>query len=134
MCQADSKGGNIRNILIVDDEENARIGLSKLLSAEGYDVAAAEDGVEALTCLQGDHFQLVITDMNMPRMNGIDFLKKLNQNYPDINVIMITAFGGIDTYLEAMKLGVYEYLHKPIKVDELKSVMWKLSFGDESLS
>ncbi|PLY02680.1 MAG: response regulator [Desulfuromonas sp.] len=127
MYESVSGNGHIRKILIVDDEENTRIGLTKLLAADGYEVSTAGDGVEALACLKANPFHLVITDMNMPRMNGLDFIETLSRKHPGLNVIMMTAFGGIDTYVEAMKLGVYEYLHKPIKIDELKSVMKKLS-------
>ena len=118
---------SIQNILIVDDEENARIGLSALLSAEGYLVESAGDGVEALACLQGGDYQLVITDINMPRMNGMVFLDQLCQKHPQLDVIMMTAFGGVDSYVEAMKQGVYEYLHKPVKLDDLRSIMHKLA-------
>ena len=122
-----SNVNSISNILIVDDEENARIGLSKLLADEGYKVSSAGDGIEALSVLQGDQYQLVITDIDMPRMNGISFLSELNQQYPRLSVLMMTALGTVEPYMEAMNLGVYEYLHKPIKLDDLKSVMLKLS-------
>lgn len=134
MCREVSSNRLIRNILIVDDEENARICLTKLLSAEGYQVSAAGDGIEALACLQCDKYQLVITDISMPRMNGLVFLDELNRKYPQLDVIMMTAFGGVDSYVEAMKLGVYEYLHKPVNLDDLKSVMQKLSLEREGIA
>jgi DNA-binding NtrC family response regulator len=62
----------------------------------------------------------------MPGMNGLAFLRELNRNYPSTNVIMITAYGGVESYLEAMNLGAFEYIHKPVKLDELKSVMSKI--------
>ena len=127
MCQDAKTAKYIRNILIVDDEENARIGLSELLSSEGYEVAAACDGIEALDCLQCGQYQLVITDINMPRMNGMAFLDQLVDRHPDLDVIMMTAFGGVESYVKAMNQGVYEYLYKPVKLDDLRSVMQKLS-------
>lgn len=133
MCRGISVENQIKNILIVDDEENARIGLSKLLIEEGYLVSAAGDGIEALDFLQANQYQLVITDIDMPRMNGMTFLNELNHKHPGLNVIMMTALGGIETYVEAMNLGVYEYLHKPIKLDDLKSVMRKLSLEEGSI-
>jgi len=116
----------MKKILIVDDEENARIGLSKLLSQEGYQVSAVGNGNEALTFLDSEQVNLVITDINMPEMNGLVFLRELNRDYPSTDVIMITAYGGVESYLEAMSLGAFEYLNKPIKLDELKSVMGKI--------
>ena len=116
----------MKKILIVDDEENARIGLSKLLSQEGYQVSAVGNGHEALDYLGHEQVSLVITDINMPEMNGLVFLRELNREYPSTDVIMITAYGGVESYLEAMNLGAFEYLNKPIKLDELKSVMRKI--------
>ncbi len=113
-------------ILIVDDEENARIGLTKLLSQEGYEVDSVADGREALEYLRSKRVSLIISDINMPRMNGLVFLQELNRHYPSVHVIMITAYGEVESYLEAMSLGAYEYLHKPVKLDELKIVMNKL--------
>lgn len=116
----------MKKILIVDDEENARIGLSKLLSNEGYQVSAVGNGHEALDFLSNAQVSLVITDIKMPQMDGLAFLRELNREYPGIDVIMITAYGGVESYLEAMNLGAFEYLNKPIKLDELKSVINKI--------
>jgi len=116
----------MKKILIVDDEENARIGLSKLLSQEGYQVSAVGNGYEALEFLGNEQVSLVITDINMPEMDGLVFLRELNREYPSTDVIMITAYGGVESYLEAMNLGAFEYLNKPIRLNELKSVMDKI--------
>ena len=118
----------IKNILIVDDEENARFGLSKLLSQEGYEVHAVANGYEALDLLRRRQIHMVITDINMPEMNGLVFLRELSRHYPSTHVIMITAFGGVESYLEAMNLGALDYIHKPVRLDELKSIMTKI-FG-----
>lgn len=115
-----------RRILIVDDEENARIGLGKLLGQEGYEVAAVANGREALTHLGREKVHLVITDINMPEMNGLAFLRELSVRFPSVQVIMMTAYGGVESYLEAMNLGAFEYLNKPVRLDELKSVMRKI--------
>jgi len=120
-------GNCIEQILIVDDEENARLGLSKLLAQEGYQVDSVADGFEALDLLEHKAVNLVISDINMPRMNGLTFLRELQRKHPRTNVIMITAYGGVESYLEAMNLGAFEYIHKPVKLDELKSVMNKLA-------
>ena len=120
-------GQIIKKILIVDDEENARIGLSKLLSQEGYEVDSVGNGFEALDFLSRQKVNLVISDINMPEMNGLAFLRELSRNYPSTHVIMITAYGGVESYLEAMNLGAFEYIHKPVKLDELKTVMSKIA-------
>jgi two-component system response regulator (stage 0 sporulation protein F) len=119
-------GRKHRKILIVDDEENARMGLSKLLSQEGYEVDSVANGYEALDFLRREKVNLVISDINMPEMNGLAFLRELNRSYPSTSVIMITAYGGVESYLEAMNLGAFEYINKPVKLEELKSVMKKI--------
>lgn len=116
----------MKKILIVDDEENARIGLSKLLGQQGYQVDAVANGNEALNFLNHGLVNLVITDINMPVMDGLTFLRELHRQHPEIDVIMITAYGGVESYLQAMNLGAFEYLNKPVKLDELKSVMVKI--------
>lgn len=115
-----------KRILVVDDEENTRLGLSKLLSQEGFVVDLAANGGEALEILRRQRFNLVISDINMPDMNGIAFLREISRRFPSTNVIMITAYGGVESYLEAMNLGALEYLHKPVRLDELRSVMKKV--------
>jgi DNA-binding NtrC family response regulator len=121
-----SLGRKVKRILIVDDEQNARLGLSKLLAQEGYEVESVANGLEALEFLGRKQVNLVISDINMPQMNGLAFLRELNRHHPDMQVIMITAYGGVESYLEAMNLGAFEYIHKPVKLDELKSVMKKI--------
>ncbi len=115
-----------KRILVVDDEENARIGLSKLLEREGFEVESVSNGYEALNYLNQREVNVIVTDINMPEMNGITFLKELNKNFPASNVIMITAYGGVESYIEAMNLGAFEYINKPIKIDELTSILKKI--------
>ena len=122
-------GESIKRILVVDDEENTRIGLSKLLSQEGFLVESAANGNDALELLGQQKISLVISDINMPDMNGLAFLRELSRKFPSTNVIMITAYGGVESYLEAMNLGAFEYLHKPVRLDELRSVMKKIFNG-----
>ncbi len=116
----------MNKILIVDDEENARIGLVKLLYQDGYQAEAVANGVEALEYLGKNMIDLIITDINMPEMNGLVFLRELSQLYPEIRVIMITAYGGVGSYLESMNLGALEYLNKPVKVEKLRAVIRKI--------
>ena len=122
-------GESVKRILVVDDEENTRIGLSKLLSQEGFEVESAANGNDALDLLGQHKINLVISDINMPDMNGLAFLRELSRKYPSTSVIMITAYGGVESYLEAMNLGAYEYLHKPVRLEELRSVMKKIFNG-----
>lgn len=118
-----------KRILVVDDEENARIALSKILVRAGYDVASAGNGYEALNYLRGRDVELIITDINMPEMNGMAFLRELNLMRPASNVIMITAYGEVETYMEAMNLGAFEYVNKPVKIEELNRIITKI-FGE----
>lgn len=115
-----------KRILVVDDEENARMALSKILTHDGYEVSAVRNGVEALNYLRSKDVELIITDLNMPEMNGMMFLRELNRSHPASNVIMVTAYGEVESYLEAMTLGAFEYINKPVKYDELKKVIDKI--------
>jgi two-component system, response regulator, stage 0 sporulation protein F len=115
-----------KRILVVDDEENARIGLSRLLAKEGFIVDSVPNGFEALSYLRQQDVNLIVTDINMPGMNGITFLKELNKSFPHSKVIMVTAYGGVESYIESMNLGAFEYINKPIKVEELKSILKKI--------
>jgi DNA-binding NtrC family response regulator len=116
-----------RRILVVDDEENARVALSKILTHDGYEVSSAGNGLEALNFLRSNDVELIITDLNMPEMNGLMFLRELNRSYPTSKVIMITAYGEVESYLEAITLGAFEYINKPVKYDDLKKVIDKIS-------
>ncbi|MHB8057689.1 MAG: response regulator [Desulfuromonadaceae bacterium] len=115
-----------KRILVVDDEENARVALSKILTHDGYEVSAVRNGMEALNYLRSRDVELIITDLNMPEMNGMMFLRELNRSHPASNVIMVTAYGEVESYLEAMTLGAFEYINKPVKYDELKKVIDKI--------
>jgi two-component system response regulator (stage 0 sporulation protein F) len=113
-------------ILIVDDEEGLREGLSKLLEDEGYVVFSAESAERALEILGQSHIDLVLTDMRMPGMNGIELLKKIRERYGNVGVIILTGYGQIETYIEAMNFGAIEYVSKPFKVNELKFIVNKV--------
>ncbi len=113
-------------ILVVDDEEGLREGLSRLLEGEGYAIVAAETGEEALQILKQSHIDLVLTDMRMPGMSGIDLLKKIRESYGELGVIILTGYGQIESYIEAMNFGAIEYVSKPFKVNELKFIVNKV--------
>jgi len=121
-----------KRILIVEDEDNTRHALAKLLIREGFLVECVSNGCEALNYLSRQPVNLIVTDIKMPRMDGITFLRELNKNYPKSNVIMITAYGGVESYLEAMNLGAFEYINKPVRIEELKMIMKKILDADGS--
>ncbi len=112
-------------ILIVDDELNMRLVLSAMLKREGYEVAAAADGVEALQILKSGPIAAVVTDLKMPHMDGMGLLNRASQEYPDVPVIMITAHGTVATAVEALKKGALDYITKPFELEELKNVVSK---------
>ena len=116
-------------ILIVDDEEGLREGLSKLLEDEGYTVMCAEDGEKAIDIIRNTHIDLMLTDMRMPGMSGIELLKKVRKIREDIGVIILTGYGEIESYIEAMNFGAMEYVSKPFKVNELKFIVNKILNG-----
>ena len=106
-------------ILIVDDEESVRTLLERILIEAGYSVVTAANGQEALDKVSLGHFSIVLSDINMPGMSGMEVLRKLNVDYPDICVIMTTAVTDAQTAVEAMKLGAYDYITKPFNRDDL---------------
>ncbi len=117
---------NLRSkILIIEDEKSMRDVLRILLEGEGYEVASAADGIEGLDWLNRDIFDLVISDIKMPKVSGFEVLKRAREISPDTLVIMITAFGTTESAIEAMKLGAYDYIHKPFKIDEIRLIVKK---------
>ena len=111
------------SILIVDDEEMMRTLLNRILSREGYKIRSAEDGVVALEVLKAEKVDIVISDMKMPRMNGFELLKIVKKEYPQIGVIIMTAYGDTYTVKDALLLGADEYITKPFKSYEISLVV-----------
>jgi CheY-like chemotaxis protein len=103
------------SILIVDDEASVRNVLSQVLENDGYKTKDATTGEEALECLKKEHFSLVITDIVMPGMTGIELLEKIKQLYPTTEVIIITSHASLDTAITAIRHGAYDYLFKPFE-------------------
>lgn len=114
-----------QKILIVDDEPNLRKVLGAHLTREGYEVVLASDGEEALSLVDKGGIDVVVTDMVMPRLDGLSLLRLLVSQYPDLPVIMITAHGTVDSAVEALKLGAFDYITKPFEREELKQVIAK---------
>src|SRR5438552_5132079 len=107
-------------ILVCDDQEMMRDSLASTLAREGHEVTAANDGTVALQRLSSARFDLLITDLKMPRMTGIELLGEAKKARPEMPVIMMTAFATVQTAVEAMKLGAYDYIQKPFDGDEIK--------------
>jgi len=105
---------------VVDDEQNIRRMLIRVLSSEGYTIKEAANGLEALKKLEGENCSLVLLDLKMPGLNGIETLRKIKEYDPNLPVIMISAYGSITEAVEAMKLGALDYLIKPFDIEELK--------------
>lgn len=116
---------NKEKILIVDDDNSLREFLSIFLHREGYQVSAAANGEMAIKLLSKSIFDMVITDVKMPSMSGLDLLKEIKERSPDTVVVMITAYASVDTAVEAMKQGAYDYISKPFNVDEIKLIIRK---------
>lgn len=112
-------------ILVVDDEPGMREFLEIMLQKDNYLVETASDGADAIQKIEKDLFDLAVVDVQMPVMNGIEVLKRINEKSPETTVIMITAFASHETAIEAMKLGAYDYITKPFKIDEIKLVIKK---------
>jgi DNA-binding NtrC family response regulator len=114
-------------IMIVDDELIVRESLYHWFKKAGHAVEAASSGNEALDILEKKPFDVLFVDMKMPRMNGLELLRLVKRGYPDTIVIIITAYGSIETSIEAMKLGATDYLLKPFKPDQLALVLEKIA-------
>jgi DNA-binding NtrC family response regulator len=110
-------------ILIVDDEEIALHNLKHVLKKEGYDVTASQSGQRALQLLEEHSFDLVLTDLKMEKVGGMQILKRARELNPDIEVIMITGYATVDSAIEAMKAGAYHYIAKPYKLDEARKIV-----------
>ena len=113
----------MEKILIVDDERSLRDVLGIMLKRAGYDVSVASDGDEAIARIEKELFDLVITDLKMPKTGGLDVLKAVKDASPDSVVLIITAFASAESAVEAMKLGAYDYLTKPFQVDEVQLII-----------
>lgn len=117
---------NKPNILIIDDEPLMRLSISDALKAEGYNIASAESGGEGLNAIKDNAYDVVITDLKLPEVDGLQILKGCRQFSPATKILMITAHGSVETAVEAMKLGAYDYITKPFSMDELILVVKRL--------
>ena len=118
-------------VLIVDDELNIRRVLAAMLKRDGYEVTAAADGEQALAVMARAPVQVVVTDLVMPRLDGLSLLRRVAADYPDVPVIVITAHGTVDSAVAALKAGAFDFITKPFEQDELKKVIAKAARAHE---
>jgi DNA-binding NtrC family response regulator len=115
-----------RRILVVDDEKNIRLTLSEVLRDIGFQVDTAADGEEALAMLEEDAYWLMLLDLKMPGLGGMDVLRRVRSVQPEIRVLIITAHGTVESAVEAMKLGAVDFLPKPFSPQQIRAVVGKM--------
>jgi len=115
----------VAHVLIVDDEVNIRRVLAAMLKREGYEVTTAADGEQALAVLHKTPVHVVVTDLVMPKVGGMELLRRVTADFPDVPVILITAHGSVDSAVAALKAGAFDYITKPFEQEELKKVIAK---------
>ena len=111
------------SILVVDDEETFRYLLSSLIGTAGYSVDTVVDGVTAINAVQTKLYHVVLLDVKMPKVDGIEVLKFIKNNFPGIEVIMLTGASDVKTAVECMRIGAYDFITKPTTADELLSTI-----------
>ena len=117
--------GEVKQVLVADDEENLRRVLTAQLQHDGYEVHSVSDGAAVLDAMSEHHIDVLITDLRMPKLDGMKVLKAVSDRFPHVPVIMITAHGTVDTAVEALKLGAFDYVTKPFDRAELRRVVSK---------
>lgn len=122
----DGSSPQSKRILVVDDEDIIRVLLTEILTEEGYEVITAPDGEHAVELLEKENFDLVISDMVMPGMNGIEVLQAAFRINPDYQVVMITGYPSVDTAVRLVNLGAADYITKPFNVDLIKITVAKV--------
>ena len=118
---------NELKILLVDDDEGIRTSFSTLLIKKGYNIDAKSSGMEAINSIKKSKYDILLTDLKMPNMTGIELMKEARKIDPDLGIIIMTGYGEIASYLEAMDLGAVEYLNKPVNTGDLEIIIKKLA-------
>lgn len=112
-------------VLVIDDEHIVRTSCSRTLVPEGYEVVTVSSGFEGFRLLEEDGFDLVLTDLKMPEIDGIEILKRIKDKWPSVEVIIITGYQTVDTAVKSIRLGAFDYLEKPFTPDGLISSVSK---------
>ncbi|MFQ5840670.1 MAG: response regulator [Candidatus Methylomirabilales bacterium] len=126
-----AEGSLRRRILVVEDDEDMRENLRRIFLAAGYEVSLAEDGPEAMTVLRTQPCHLVLTDLVMPGMNGLELLRKIRQEDQDLPVVVLTAFGDRATFAKATELGAVDFVTKPFRAGSLLGLIHR-TLGSQS--
>ena len=116
---------NKQSLLLVDDDPEFRKAMKKMFEKSGYDVTVAADGQEALVALGEKNFDLIISDLRMPNLNGMELMEELKRRKINLPVIFITAYGEVESYMDLMNLGAFEYINKPVKGQEILGIVRK---------
>jgi DNA-binding NtrC family response regulator len=124
---------NLKRLLIAEDDAAQRMGLQKLLTSWGFSVDVAKDGREALEIATRDRPAIILSDMIMPNMTGLDLLRAIKLEDPDVTVILLTAQGSVETAVEAIKQGAYDYLTKPVDTQRLRIVLDQVASRQDTL-
>ncbi len=114
---------NRGKVLVIDDEAIVRTSCKRILSPDGYEVRLASNAFEGIKMLEEEQFDLVLTDLKMPDMDGITVLETIKQRWPQTQVIVITGYQTVDTAVKAIKLGAFDYIEKPFTPDALTSAV-----------
>lgn len=114
---------NKKRLLVVEDDKYVLDSIKSILDGEEYEVSTAQNGLEALNLYRREPYNLVVADLKMPQMGGFELLKQLKLEYPEVFLIMMTAYGSVRTAVEAMQIGAYDYLTKPVSAEELRLVV-----------
>lgn len=110
-------------VLVIDDEAIVRVSCKRVLEPQGYEVEVTERGADALRMLQERQFDIVITDLLMPDMDGLEVLKRIKESWPEMPVIIITGYGTVSTAVQAVKLGAYDVVEKPFTPETILQVV-----------
>src|SRR4029078_3002168 len=114
---------NMTRILVIEDDTREAASLARVLQTEGYEVVTVERGDEGLKLAQSEPFHLVLTDLRMPGVDGLQLLRQMRALKPRLPIVLMTAFGTTDDIIEATRHGAFEYLRKPFKIEEFLSVV-----------
>lgn len=119
-------------ILVVDDEEHTRLGYAEILKMGGHEVDMAENGLDGITMTDSKEYDLIITDLHMPKMNGVEFVEKLSKNNDKAKKIIITAFGSYKSYKDTASHGACLYLNKPVRAADLETALYECFKEEEA--